>query len=113
MDEPSAQTQAHLSTTYRQVVKDIKNLEQFYDAKVLAICSTNMSEKPAVSFGSELTMPKQEQKPACPMYGYPDSKSLDGSCFPGRDHMPDTPEPKTPWQAKIRMQGMWGNQDSR
>ena len=47
------------------------------------------------------------------MYGHPDSKSLDGSWFPGCDHVPDTPKPETPWQAKIWMQGMWGNQDPR
>ena len=65
MDKPSAQTQVHLSTTYRCVIKDIENLEQFYDAKVLAIGSTNVSKKrPAVSFVSKPTMPKQEQKPA-------------------------------------------------
>ncbi len=53
MDEPSAQTQVNLSTTYSRVIKDIENLEQFYDAKVLAICSKPVSEKPAVTFETE------------------------------------------------------------
>jgi len=103
MDKPSAQTQAHLSTTYRRVIKDIKNLEQFYDAKVLAICSTIVSKKPAVSFGSKLTMPKQ--KPVDNMYG--DSSESEGSYL--YQDRPNTPKPKTPRQAKIRLRGMWGN----
>ena len=114
MDEPSAQTQVHLSTTYGRVIKDIENLGQLYDAKVLAIRSTHVSKKPAVSFGSKSTMPKQEQKPACNMYGHPDSDDSDNrSWFPGRDYVPDTPKPETPRQAKIKMRGMWGNQDPR
>ena len=67
MDKLCAQTQVHLSTNYRRVIKDIENLEQFYEAKVLAICSTTVSKKPAVSFGSKPTMPKQ--KPVDTMYG--------------------------------------------
>ncbi len=53
MDELSAHTQVQFSTNYSRVIKDIKNLEQFYDAKVLAICSTPVSKKLTVSFGSK------------------------------------------------------------
>ena len=52
MDKPSAQTQVQFSTNYSRVIKDIENIEQFYDARVLAICSTTESVKPKVSFGS-------------------------------------------------------------
>ncbi len=103
MDKPSAQTQVHLSTTYSHVIKDIENLEQFYEAKVLAILSTIVSEKPAVSFGSKPT------KPASYMYSHPDSDSSDWSWFPGRDERPDTPKPETPQQAKAWLQEMWVN----
>ncbi len=114
MDKPSAQTQAHVSTTYRRVIKDIENLEQFYDAKVLAIGSKNVSKKPAVSFKTKLTMPKQEQKPAYYIYGDTDPNDSDNrSFYPGRNDVPDTPLPKTPRQAKIQMRGMWGNQDDK
>ena len=104
MDKPSTQTQVHLSTNYSRVIKDIENLEQFYDAKVLAIRSTTMSEKRSVSFGSTLTLPKQERKIVNTMYG--DSSESEGSYL--CHDRPDTPEPETPWQAKLRLRGMWG-----
>jgi hypothetical protein len=50
MDEPSTQNQVQFATNYSRVIKDIENLEQFYDARVLAIGSTPVSEKPKVSF---------------------------------------------------------------
>jgi hypothetical protein len=103
MDEPSAQTQAHFSTNYSRVIKDIENLEQLYDAKVLAICSTTVSKKPAVSFGSKPNMP--EQKPIGP---YGDSSESDWSWYPEKGYRPDNPEPKTPRQAKLWLRGMWG-----
>ncbi len=53
MDEPSTQAQVQLSTNYSRVIKDIKNLEQFYVASVLAICSKPMSKKPSVTFKTE------------------------------------------------------------
>ncbi len=53
MDEPSAQAQVQLSTNYSRVIKDIENLEQFYDARVLAVCSKPVSKKPSVTFGPE------------------------------------------------------------
>ncbi len=98
MDEPSAQAQVQLSTNYSRVIKDIENLEQFYDARVLAICSKPVSEKPTVSFGPASTMTENKQKPDYPMYGFPDEESSDGSWFPGRDYRPDTPEPETEQQ---------------
>ena len=131
MEEPSAQTQVHFSTNYSCVIKDIENLEQFYDAKVLAICSTTVSEKPTVSFGSTPTIfdPTNFKakfgtgKIPCGPNGVmmhphgPDGRRLDdesssdGSWFPGRDARPDTPKPLTPRQAKYRTQGMWGNKN--
>jgi hypothetical protein len=98
MDEPSAQAQVQLSTNYSRVIKDIKNLEQFYDAKVLAIRSTTVSEKPTVSFGQAPTLPKPK-----PIGPYGDSSQSDGSWFPGRDYRPDTPEPETEQQKKARL----------
>ncbi len=53
MDEPSAHIQVQLSTNYSRVIKDIENLEQFYDTRVLAIFSTTNSNKPTVTFESE------------------------------------------------------------
>ena len=108
MDEPSAQAQVQLSTDYSRVIKDIENLEQFYDARVLAVCSKPVSEKPTVSFGPAPTSPKPK-----PIGPYGDSSESDGSWFPGRDSRPDTPEPETPRQAECRMRGMWGNKDPR
>ena len=103
MDEPSAQTQVHFSTNYSRVIKDIENLEQFYDAKVLAIHSTTVSEKPAVSFGLKPNMPKQK-----PIGPYGNSSESDRSWYPEKGYRPDTPEPETPQQAELRLQGMWG-----
>ena len=36
MDKPSAQAKVHVTNTYIHVIKEIENLEQFYEAKVLA-----------------------------------------------------------------------------
>ena len=107
MDEPSAQTQVQFSTNYSRVIKDIENLEKFYDARVLAICSTTEYKKTTVSFGPVLTMPEKVKKPDTPMYGFPNDDSLDGSWYPGRDARPDTPEPEIPQQAKARLREMW------
>ena len=38
------------------MIIDIENLEQFYDAKVLAICSKPVSKKPSVTFETELSI---------------------------------------------------------
>ena len=50
MDEPSA-SRVHLADTYRHVIRDIENLEQFYEAKVLAIGSGNVPATTSVHFG--------------------------------------------------------------
>ena len=107
MDESSVQTQVQFSTNYSRVIKDIENLDQFYDARVLAICSTTKSKKPTVSFGLVSTMPEQVKKPNTWMYSHPDSESSDGSWFPGWDARPDTPKPETKQQAKARLREMW------
>ncbi len=69
IDEPSAQTKVHLTDTYRRVIRDIKNLEQFYEAKVLVISSGDKPETTSVHFGSKPTQPK-EKKPWHPKYVY-------------------------------------------
>ena len=100
MDKPSEQYKVHLTYTYRRVIKDIENLEQFYEAKVLAISSGDKPETTSVHFGSKPMQPK-EKKPWHPKYVYgrtasDSSSSLDGSWFPGRDYRPDTPMANTP-----------------
>ena len=96
------------------MIKDIENLEQFYDAKVLAIGSKYVS-KTTVHFGSKPTKPQEKKPQQLPyMYGNTSSDESDNRSFlPGRNDVPDTPFSKTPRQAKIRMQGMWGNQDDK
>jgi hypothetical protein len=101
MDEPSAKTKVHFAETYKRVIKDIENLEQYFDARVLAIGSKGKSEITEVHSGSE---PKHMS-----MYGDTDSDDTDGSWYPGRDDKPDTPEPDTPKQAKRKAATMWGN----
>ena len=113
MDKPSAQTKVHLADTYRRVIKDIKNLERFYEAKVLAIGSKNESETTSVHFGSKPTQPK-EKKPWHPKYVYgrtasDSSSNSDGSWYPERDYRPDTPLTDTPnSKAKDNMKSRWG-----
>jgi hypothetical protein len=105
MDEPSAQTQVQFSTNYSRVIKDIEDLEQFYDTRVLAICSTTKSKKPTVSFGLVSMMPEQVKKPDTWIYSHPDSKSSDWSyCYYDRL---DTPDPETIQQTKARSREMW------
>ncbi len=84
------------------MIKDIEDLEQFYDARVLAICSKPASDKPTVSFGQAPTLPKPK-----PIGPYGDSIESDGSWFPGRDYRPDTPEPETEQQKKARLREMY------
>ena len=100
MDEPSFQTQVQFSTNYSRVIKDIENLEQFYEASVLAIRSTTKSEKPTVSFGPAPTFPKPK-----PIGPYGDSSESDGSYR--YYNRPNTPEPETEQQAKARLREMW------
>jgi hypothetical protein len=63
MDELSAHTGVHLTDTYRRVIRDIENLEQFYEAKVLAISSGDKPETTSVHFGSKPThSPKRRSR---------------------------------------------------
>jgi hypothetical protein len=118
MDEPSEKTKVHFAETYKRVIKDIENLEQFFDATVLAIGSKRKSEKLSVQFGSEPTKGKAKklkpwQEHGEPyIYGFTSSDDTDGSWYPGRDDKPDTPEPDTPKQAKFKAATMWGNPPS-
>jgi hypothetical protein len=62
MDELlSAQTRVHLTDTCRRVIRDIENLEQFYEAKVLAISSGDKPETTSVHFGSTPMQPKENE----------------------------------------------------
>ena len=113
MDKPSAQTKVNFAETYKRVIKDIENLEKFYESKVLAIGSKSVSASPAFHFGSKPTKPK-EKKPWYPKYIYgrtasdSSSSSDDRSWFPERDEVPDTPMPKTARDSDVRMRGRWG-----
>ena len=69
MDEPSAQANDHFAETCKRVIKDIENLEKFYESKVLAIGSRSVSASLAFHFGSKPTKPK-EKKPWHPKYIY-------------------------------------------
>ena len=53
MDEPTAQAKVHLINNFIHVIKEIKNLEQFYEAKVLAAGSIFNSKTYLVRFGSK------------------------------------------------------------
>ena len=132
MDEPSTQAQVQVSTNYSRVIKDTENLEHFYDASVLAICSKHVSKKPSVTFETEPSIFDPANFKA--KYGTgkipwgpnrelvhpvgPDGRRLDGESESSDGSYlyhdrPDTPEPLTPRQAKCRMRGMWGNTDPR
>ena len=102
MDEPSAQAQVQLSINYSRVIKDIENLDQFYNARVLAVCSQPVSEKPTVSFGPAPTFPKPKS-----IGPYGDSSKSDGSWVPGKIYRPDTPEPETKQKKKARLREMY------
>ena len=52
MDEPSAQAKVHVTNTYIHVIKEIENLEQFYEAMVLAAGSIFDPAVYKVHFGS-------------------------------------------------------------
>jgi len=111
MDEPSAQSKVHFAETDRRVIKDIENLEKFYDAKVLAIKSRDNSETTAVHFGSQ-PIKHKGKKPKDTMYGgsiYPSDTDYetDGSYI--YYERLDTPAPDTPKQAALKAATMWGN----
>jgi hypothetical protein len=113
MEKPSAQTKGNFAETLKRVIKDIENLEKFYESKVLAIGSRSVSASPAVHFGSKPTKPK-EKNPWHPKYIYgrmasdSSSSSDDGSWFPERDEVPNTPMPKTARETDVQMRGRWG-----
>jgi hypothetical protein len=115
MDEPSAKTKVHFAETYKRVIKDIENLEQYFDARVLAIGSKGKSEITEVHSGSEPKKMKAKklkpwQERGEPyIYGFTSSDDSDGSWYPGRDDKPDTPEPDTPKQAKRKAATTCGN----
>ena len=126
MDEPSTQNQVQLTTNYSRVIKDIENLEQFYDARVLAICSTTESKKPTVSFGStplifdpkvfkaKFGTGKIPMGPNGEMIHPrgPDGRRLDDESESSEGsylyhERTDTPDPETIQQAKARLREMW------
>jgi hypothetical protein len=115
MDEPSAKTKVHFAETYKRVIKDIENLEQYFDARVLAIGSKGKSEITEVHSGSEPKKMKAKklkpwQERGEPyIYGFTSSDDSDGSWYPGRNARPNTPLADTPKQAEVKMRSMWGN----
>ena len=75
------------------MIKKIKNLEQFYEAKSLAVGSKNVSATLSVHFGSKPTQPKRKRLWHPNKYGQTasdSSESSDGSWFPGQDYRSDT-----------------------
>jgi hypothetical protein len=116
MDKPSAKTKVHFAETYRRVIKDIENLEHFYDAKVLAIGSKRKSETSSVHFGSEPTKDKAKKMKPWQVRGEPYIYGDTSSDDTNRSYLyierPDTPMPNTPKQAKFKAATMWGNPPS-
>ena len=115
MDEPSAQTRVHLADTYRRVIKDIENLEQFYEAKVLAISSGNKPETTSVHFGSKPVPLDSKGRKLHPRG--PDGSRLDDESESSNGsylyyETLDTLLPETPREYDVRMRGMWGNPPS-
>ena len=52
MDNPRKNSQVHKVALFNQVVKEIKNLECYYEAKVQAVGSTIIPQNLRVNFGS-------------------------------------------------------------
>ena len=99
MDEPSAHAKVHVTDTSIHVIKEIENLEQFYEAKVLASDSIFDPVVYKVRFGSRpvpLDSEGQKVHPRGPDGSRMDgeSNSSDGSYrYYGR---PDIPVANTP-----------------
>ena len=112
MDELSAQTKVHLTDTYRRVIKDIENLEQFYEAKVLAISSGNVPKTASVNFGSKpvpLDSKGQKLHPRGPDGSRLDDESESSWGSYLYYDRPDTPVADTPnSKAKDNMKSRWG-----
>jgi hypothetical protein len=53
MDELSREAKVHLSYNYKHVIREIENLEQFYEAKVLAADSLFDTKVYNVRFGTD------------------------------------------------------------
>ena len=114
MDKPSAQTKVNFTNRYRRVIKDIENLEQYYEAKVLAAGSIFDPAVFKVRYGTGKlpvgpngTLMHPRGPDGSRLDG--ESDNSDGSWFPGRDDVPDTPVPDTSEQAKRKAATMWGN----
>ena len=114
MDEPSEKTKVHFAETYKRVIKEIENLEQFFDAKVLAAGSIFDPVVFKAKYGTRKlpwgpngTLMHPRGPDGSRLDG--ESNSSDGSWFPGHDDVPDTPVPDTPEQAKRKAATMWGN----
>ena len=101
MDKPSAQAKVHVTDTYIHVIKEIKNLEQFYEAKVLAAGSIFDPAVYKVRFGSRpvpLDSKGRKVHPRGPDGSNMDgeSDSSDGSYIYYRPDTPVTPMANTP-----------------
>jgi hypothetical protein len=125
MDEPSAKTKVHFAEHYTRVIKDIENLEQFFDARVLAIGSKGKSEITAVDSGSICDPVVFKAKYGTGMIPWgpngtlmhprgPDGSRLDGESDSSEGsyvyyERPDTPAPDTPEQARRKAATTCGN----
>ena len=96
MDKQSAQGKIHVANTYSRVIKEIKNLEPFYESKVLADGSPFNPVAFKVRFGTG-KLPVGSNGTLMHPHG-PDgtrldgkSNSSDGIWYLGRDARPDTP----------------------
>ena len=111
MDEPSVQAKGHVINYYSHVIKEIKNLEQFYDAKVLAAGSIFNPRAYKVRFGDKpvpLDSHGQKLHPCEPDGSRMDGKSKSSDWSYRWYERPNTPMSNTPnYQAKDNMKSRW------
>ena len=113
MDELIAQGKIRAANTYSRVIKEIENLERFYEAKVLSAGSIFDPAVFKVLFGASKlpvgpdgTLEHPRGPDGTRLDG--ESDSSDGSWYPGRDARPDTPLDNTPnSKAEGDMKSRW------
>ena len=96
MDELDFQSQVHISSNYTHVIKEIKNLEKYYEVKVLTGDNTFDPRLFKAQFGTRKIPcgPKGVMMHPCGPDGTRldgKSNSSDGSWYPGQDARPNTP----------------------
>ena len=75
-DELSKDTRVHLAFHYKQVIREIKNLEEFYEAKVLAAGNIHNPKVFKAKYGTK-KMPVGPRGVMMHLFG-PDGTRLDG-----------------------------------